>query len=171
LLLLIFYFCKQASLIILAKLKATKPMNKGNKAAPKKTVSVAALALLPQGEQYAPCEAKRRHLAGTTPYHPSAYVSILAGSNSDDEHAEGQEEDIYALVDATRDEFTPPNKKARKGAGRPCHMYVQVGRYGGVVMWCRISPVPHGVYAFLNGDAEFKGRAIREWFDGGKHKH
>jgi hypothetical protein len=66
-------------------------MNKGNKAAPIKTVSVAASApLLPQGEQYTPCEAKRRHLAGMTPYHPSAYVSIRAGSNSDDEDAEGQ---------------------------------------------------------------------------------
>jgi hypothetical protein len=160
-------------------------MNKGNKAAPIKTVSVAASAsLLPHGEQYTPCEAKRRHsagmtpyhpsayvlLAGMTPYHPSAYVSIRAGSNSDDEDTEGQEEDVYALVNAAWDEFTPPKKKAIKGAGRPCHMYVQVGRYGGVVMWCRISPVPHGVHAFLNGDAEFKCRAIREWFDGGKHK-
>jgi hypothetical protein len=154
------YFCKQASLIILAKLKAIKPMNKGNKATTKKTVSVAASApLLHHGEQYTPCEAKRRHMAGMTPYHPD-----------DDAHAEAQEEDVYALVDAARDEFTPPKKKARKGAGRPCHMYLQVGRYGDVVMWCRISPVPHGVYAFLNGDAEFKGRAIREWFDGGKHK-
>jgi hypothetical protein len=82
-------------LFILAKLKATKPMNKGSKTAPKKTVSVVASApLIPQGEQYTPCEAKRRHMAGMTPYHPSAYVSILAGSNSDDEHAEGQEEDI-----------------------------------------------------------------------------
>jgi hypothetical protein len=63
-------------------------MNKGNKAAPKKTVSVAASApLLPHGEQYTPCEAKRRHMAGMTPYHPSAYSSILAGSDSDDAHA------------------------------------------------------------------------------------
>jgi hypothetical protein len=119
-----------------SKLKAIKPMNKGKKVAPKKTVSVAASApLLPRGEQYTPCEAKRRHMAGITPYHPSAYSSILAGSDSDDAHAEEQEEDVYALVDAARNEFTPPKKKARKGAGRPCHMYIQVGRYGGVVMW------------------------------------
>jgi hypothetical protein len=73
-------------------------MNKGNKAAPIKTVSVAASAsLLPHGEQYTPCEAKRRHSAGMTPYHPSAYVSIRAGSDSDDEDTEGQEEDVYAL--------------------------------------------------------------------------
>jgi hypothetical protein len=84
-LLLMLLFLQASIAHYFSKSKAIKPMNKGNKTAPKKTVSVAASApLLPHGEQYTPCEAKRRHMAGMTPYHSS----IVAGSDSDDAYAE-----------------------------------------------------------------------------------
>jgi hypothetical protein len=122
-------------------------MNKGNGKVTKKQVSVAAPPppIATDGE-HTPCNIKRRYMAGMTPFQPTAYASILAGSdNEEDEHEDL--DDVYASVDAARTENTPPKKKART-AGKACHMYCQIGIFNHVVMWFRISPVPHGAYAF-----------------------
>ena len=137
-------------------------MNKGNGKALKKQVGVAAPPP-PTDSEHTPYNTKRsRYMAGMTSFHPTAYASILAGSDLEKDEAE-ELDDVYASVQAAKTENTPPKKKART-AGKLCHMYCQIGMFNHVVMWFRISPVPHGAYALCNGDGVLKDRSIRDWF-------
>jgi hypothetical protein len=137
-------------------------MNKGNGKVTKK-VSVAAPPPPPFDGEHTPCNIKRRYMAGMTPFHPTAYASILAGSDHEEDELDDVD-DVYASVEAARTENTPPKKKKARTAGKPCHMYCQIGIFNHVVMWFRISHLPHGAYAFCNGDGVLKGRSIRDWF-------
>ena len=134
-------------------------MNKGNGKAPKEQVGVAAPPPPTDGE-HTRCNIKRRYMAGMTSFHPTAYASILAGSDLEKDEAE-ELDDVYASVQAARTENTPPKKKSRT-ARKLCHMYCQIGMFNHVVMWFRISTVPHGAYALCNGDGMLKDRRIRD---------
>ena len=105
-------------------------MNKGNGKAPKEQVGVAAPPPPTDGE-HTRCNIKRSYMAGMTSFHPTAYASILAGSNLEKDEAE-QLDDVYASVQAARTENTPPKKKV-KTAGKFCHMYCQIGMFNHVV--------------------------------------
>jgi hypothetical protein len=114
--------------------------------------------------EHTPCDTKRRYMAGMTPFFPTAYISVLAGS--DDEGDGELEVDEYANVESARTDNTPPKKKARM-AGRPCHMYCQIGKYNDKVMWFRLSPVLHAAYAFCNHEGMLKGRNLGDWLEQG----
>jgi hypothetical protein len=143
-------------------------MNKGNsKLKGTKQVSVAAAAHPPPpmtNGEHTPCDTKRRYMARMTPFFPTAYISVLAGS--DDEGDGELEVDEYANVESARTDNTPPKKRARM-AGRPCHMYCQIGKYNDTVMWFRLSPVLHAAYAFCNDEGMLKGRNLGDWLEQG----
>jgi hypothetical protein len=76
-LLLMLLFLQASIAHYFSKLKAIKPMNKGNKVSPKKTVSVAASApLLPRGEQYTPCEAKHNSISSKCSFFHSCRIGF-----------------------------------------------------------------------------------------------
>jgi hypothetical protein len=97
-----------------------RAMNKGNGKVTKKQVSVAAPPPPSFDGEHTPCNIKRRYMAGMTPFHPTAYASILTGSDHEDDESDDVD-DVYASVKAARTENTLSKKKART-AGKPCHM-------------------------------------------------